>query len=117
MPSARHPTLILQENRNTTLYINKQAVQSHFKSIDTAKVTTGHCIALQRYEIKLHPPEYRHSSPNQERLTKNWSNLTCKEQTPQLRGNTTLQPVERRPQTQQTKQNEKTEKYPACEGT
>ena len=56
-------------------------------------------------------------SPTQETLTSYWSNLTHSEQTPQLRGTTTLQTAERAPQTQQAKQNEKTEKCPAGEGT
>ena len=51
--------LILQQSRNTTLSIKRQAAQSHAKPIDTPKLTTGHLIALQREEIQLHPPEHR----------------------------------------------------------
>jgi len=35
-----------------------QAAQSHTKPVNISKLTTGHFIALQREEIKLHPPEY-----------------------------------------------------------
>jgi len=52
--------LILQQNRNTTLNIKRQAAQSHAKPTDTSILSTGHCIALQRAEIQLHPPEHRH---------------------------------------------------------
>ena len=57
---ARHTMLILQQSRNTALSIKRQASQSHAKSIDTPKLTTGHFIAIQREEIQLHPPEHRH---------------------------------------------------------
>jgi len=40
--------LILQQSRNTTLNIKRQAVQSHAKLTDTPKLTTGHFIELQR---------------------------------------------------------------------
>ena len=40
------------------------------------------------------------SSSHQEAYTSHWTNLTQWGQKPEARGNTTLQPVERRPQTQ-----------------
>ena len=42
--------LILQQSRNTTLSIKRQAAQSHTKHTNTQKLTTGHVIALQREE-------------------------------------------------------------------
>jgi len=45
------------------LSFNIQAAQSHTKSIDISKLTTGHFIALQREEIQLHPPEHRRKLP------------------------------------------------------
>jgi len=63
MSSARHTTLILQQNRNTTLNIQSWVAQSHTKPIDTPKLTTGHFIAVQREEIQLQPPEPRHKFP------------------------------------------------------
>ena len=68
--SARQTTLILQQNRNTTLNIKKQAAQSHAKPIETPKLTIGHFIALQREEIQLHPPEDRHKLLQPENLEK-----------------------------------------------
>ena len=65
-----HLTLILQKNRNTTLNIKSQATQSHTKSIDTPKLTTGHCIALQTDKIQLHPLEHRQMFPQQGNLHK-----------------------------------------------
>ena len=53
-------TLILQQNRNTTLNIKRWAAQSQSKPIDTPKLTIGHFIALQKEEIQLHAPEHRH---------------------------------------------------------
>ena len=55
--------LILQQSRNTTLSIKRQAAQSHAKPIETPKLTTGHFIALQKEEIQLHPPERLHKLP------------------------------------------------------
>ena len=51
--------LILQQKKNTTLNIKKQASQSHAKAIDSPKLTIGHFIAFQREEIQLHPREHR----------------------------------------------------------
>ena len=45
--------LILQQNRNTTLRIKRQAAQSYVKPIDALKLTTGHFFALQGEEIQL----------------------------------------------------------------
>ena len=55
------------------------------------------------------------SPSHQEAYTSHWTNLTHQGQT-QPRGTMTLQPVEKRPQTQQVRQHEKTEKYVAVEG-
>ena len=58
------PTLlILQQCKNTAMNIKMQAAQSHTKTTDTPKLTTGHIIALQREEIQLHPPEHRCKLP------------------------------------------------------
>ena len=83
--SARHTMLILQQNRNTTLNIKRQAAQSPTKPIDTQKLTTGHFIAPQREDIQLQPPEHRHKFPQTVNPEKPL------EQTPQLRWTTTLQ--------------------------
>ena len=61
--SAIHPIQIFQQNRNTTMHINKQVDQNHTKSIDTPKLTTGHFVALQRKEIHFHLPEHKHKFP------------------------------------------------------
>ena len=66
--SARHTTLILQQNRNTTVNIKRSAVKSHAKPINTTKLTTGHFIAFQREEIQLHPPEHRYKLLQTENL-------------------------------------------------
>ena len=68
--SARHTTIILQQNRNTTLNIKSQVTQNHAKPKDTPKLTTGHFIALQREEIQLHSPELRHRLPKLGNLDK-----------------------------------------------
>ena len=62
--------IILQQSRNKALSIKKQAAQSHAKPIDTPKLITGHCIALQKEEIQLHPPEQRHKLPQAGNLDK-----------------------------------------------
>ena len=54
---------ILQQRRNLALNLNVQAAQSHTKTIDIPKLTTGHLIALQTEEIQLHPPEHQHKIP------------------------------------------------------
>ena len=61
--SARQTTLILQQNRNTTLNIKRWASQSHAEPIGTPKLTIGHFNALLREELQLHPPEHRHKLP------------------------------------------------------
>jgi len=61
--------LILQQSRDATLNIKRQADKSHAKPMDTPKLPTGHFIALQRVEIQLHPGEHRLKPPNQENLT------------------------------------------------
>ena len=54
--SAAYLTPNLQQNRNTTLFISRQAAQSHTKPIDNPKHATGHGTSLQRDKIMLHPP-------------------------------------------------------------
>ena len=75
-------------------------------------------------DTSLHSREKRSSSnhqntdtsaPNQATLTSHRSNPTQKEQTPQLRGTMNFQPAEGAIQIQQSKQNEKAEKYSAGE--
>ena len=109
--------LILQQNRNTALSIKRQAAQSHAKPVDTPELTTRHFIALQREEIQLHTAEHRHKFPQPGNLDKLLLHPHPQEQTPQLRAPMNFQPEERAPQTQQSKQNEKAEKYSASEGT
>ena len=53
---------------------------------------------------------------HQEAYTTHWTNLSHWGQTPKTTGTTNLQPAKKRPQTQQIKQNEKTEKHTADEG-
>ena len=53
---------------------------------------------------------------HQECYTTHWTNLTHWGQTPKTMGITDLQPAKRRPQMQNVKQNEKTEKYTPDEG-
>ena len=60
------PMPILQQNRNITLYISRQAAQSRTKPIDTPKLTIGHGTALQRDKMQLHPQEHRRKPPNWE---------------------------------------------------
>ena len=62
---------ILQKHRNIDLSFNTQAAQSHTKPTDILKLITWHLVALQREEIKLHPPEH-----HQETLTSHLSNPT-----------------------------------------
>ena len=93
--------------------IKTWAAQIHAKLIDTPKLTTGHFIALQREEIHLYPQEHRGKLP----LPGNLDKLLVQ---PHSQGaDSTIkrnQSTERAPQTQQSKQNEKTEKYSACKG-
>ena len=109
--------LILQQNKNKTLNIKKQASQSHAKPIDTPKLTSGHFIALQREEIQLQPPEHSHKLPQPGNL-----DGTLVQPHPQgadstIKRNHKLPAYRKAPQTQQSKQNEKAEKYSAGEGT
>ena len=90
----------LQQIRNEVLPINRQATQSHTKSIDTQKHTTGHDIAFQRDKIQFHPKECRWKSPQSENLHKALVQQTHGGQIPQMRGAMTLQPAEKRLQTQ-----------------
>ena len=62
--------LIIQQIRNIALNIKRWSAQSHTKLIDTPKLTTGIFIALQREEIQLYPPEYRHKFRQPENLDK-----------------------------------------------
>ena len=96
-----------------TLTIKIQVAKSHTKLIYISKLTTEHFIALQREEIQLHLPEPDASSPNQETLTSHSSNPIHREELLQQGGTTNFQYTERPPQTQQSKQDEKAEKYSA----
>jgi len=60
---ARHTTLTLQQCKNITWSIKKQAAKSHNTPIDASKLTTGHFVALQREEIQLHSPEQQCKLP------------------------------------------------------
>ena len=62
--------LIIQQNSNTTMSIERLAAESHVKPINTRRLTSGHCTALQREEIQLHPPEHRHKFLQPENLYK-----------------------------------------------
>ena len=110
--SARHTIIILQQNRNTTLSIKNQVTQNHAKPKDTPKLTTGHFIALQREEIQLHSPEVRHRLPQLGNLDKPLvqPHLIIEGAVSTIR-TTNLHLTERAPQTQQSKQNPKAEKY------
>jgi len=90
------------------------AAKSHTKPIDSLLDTSLH--SREKRSISTHQNKDT-SSPNQETLRSHWSNPNHREQAPLLRGVTNFQPVERAPQTQQSKQNEKAEKYTAYEGT
>ena len=46
--NAMHTTLIVHQNRNTTLNFKRWAAQSHSKTIDIPKLTTGHFTVIQR---------------------------------------------------------------------
>ena len=94
-----------------------QAAQSHTKPIDISQLITGHFIALQREEIQLHPPEHRHKLPYQETLTSRQYNSTHSEETPQWIKLHKLPEYRKATQTQQYKQDEKADKYPADKGT
>ena len=52
------------------------------KPTDTLKHTTGHSTTLHRDKIQPQPPEHSHRLPNQETLTKHWSNATHEGQIP-----------------------------------
>ena len=77
-------------------------------------------------DTSLHSREKKYSSthqntdtrfPKQETLTSHLYKPTHREKAPQYKGNTNFHPTERTPQTQHSKQNEKTEKYSAGKGT
>ena len=111
---ARHTKLILQQCRNIALSIKIQAAQSHAKPTDTSTLTTGHFIAFQREEIQLHPPEHRCKLPWQGNLDKPLVQPHPQGATFTIKGTANFQHKERPPQTQQSKQNEKAEKYSAA---
>ena len=84
--SASHPVLILQQNRNTTLNINRQSAQSHAKPIDTPKLTTGH--SREKRSSSIHQ-DTDTSSPKPRNFHKPLVQPHPQEQTPQLRGTMT----------------------------
>ena len=115
---ARRTTQILQQRRNIALNVNIQAAQSHTKDIDPSQNSL--------LNTPLHSREKKSSSmhqntnesfPNQETLTSQSSNPTHWEKPPQWKGTTDHQKREKPVQTQQSKQDEKTEKHPAGKGT
>ena len=115
--SARQPTPILQQSRNSEMNIIQGTAQCHTKPTDTTKCITGQFIALHREVIQLHPTEHKHKIPQ----ALNLDSLLVQSHT-QRSGSTagraiTLKPAESRPKPQQSKQNEKGEKYAAGEGT
>ena len=85
--------------------------------MDTPKHNTGHFIALQREEIPLHPPKHRCKLPQLGNLDKPLVQPHPQGATFTIKGTTNFQHKERPPQTQQSKQNEKAEKYSAGKGT
>ena len=111
--SARHTMLILQQNRNTTLNIKRQAAQSPTKPRDTSKLATGHFIEPQREEIQLHPPEHRCKLPKPENLDKPLVQPHPQGASSTIKRNNKLPACRKGTQTQQSKQNEKAEKYSA----
>ena len=109
--------LILQQSRNTTLNIKRWADQSHTKPIDTQKLNAGYYIALQSKETQLYPPEHRRKLPQPGNLDKPLVQLHPQGAGSTIKKNHNFQPTERTSQTQQSKQNEKAEKYSAGKGT
>ena len=85
--------------------------------MDTPKHNTGHFIALQREEIPLHPPKHRCKLPQLGNLDKPLVQLHPQGAGSTIKKNHNFQPTERTSQTQQSKQNEKAEKYSAGKGT
>lgn len=115
--SARQPTPILQQSRNSEMNIIQGTAQCHTKPTDTTKCITGQSITFHREVIQLHLTEHRHKIPQ----ALNPDNLPVQSHT-QRSGSTaggaiTLQPAESGPKPQQSKQNEKGEKYEAGEST
>ena len=110
--------LILQQSRNTTLCIKRQAAQSLTKPIDTPKVTTGHFIALQRKEIQLHPPEHGHKLLYPGNLDKPLFQPQPQGAGSKIKRNHKLPAYSKHstPLTQQSKQNEKAKKYSTGKG-
>ena len=80
------------------------------------KHTTKRGPADQKDKSQPHPPEHRHQSPPPGSLHNTLHQPYHWEKTPKTTGTTNLQPAKRRPQTEQVKQNEKTEKYTADVG-
>jgi len=89
----------------------------HTKPIDTSQLTTEHVIALQRDEIQLHPPEHRRKLPYPGTLDKPLVQPHPQGGTSTIKRNHKLPAYRRPPQTQQSKQDEKAERYPAGKGT
>ena len=97
--------------------IKTQVAKSHTKPIDTSKLITGHFIALERRNPA--PPT---RTLIQASLTrKSWQATRPTPPTERKLHNkentTNCQNTERPPQTQQYKQDEETEEYPAGKGT
>ena len=105
-----YPHIDSPANRNTTLNIKRWTDQSHTKLKDTSKLFIGHFIALQRKEIQIHSSE-RHKFPQSGKLDKPLVQSQPQGGDFTKKRNHAPKPVEKGPQTQQSKQNESTEKY------
>ena len=99
-----------QQVRNTP--ISRQMAYSHTEDTATSKHTTWHDPAQQKDKIQLHTTVGRHQSipPGKPVQTPGPTSPT-RGQTPEASRATIPQSGERKPQTQQIKQNDMTEKY------
>ena len=99
------------------LSIKRQGAQIHVKPKDTQKLTTGYFIALERDEVQLHPPGHRHRLPQPVNLDKPVVQSHSHGVDSTIKRNNELPACRKGSQTQQSKQNEKAEKYSAGKGT
>ena len=113
----RHFMLTLQHHRNPNVSIKTQAVQSHAKPTDTPKFTDGHFIVLQRQEIHLHPPEHQLKHPLPGSFDKPLVETHPQGATSTIRRNYQLPAHRKGTPIQQSKQNDKAQKYSAGKGT
>lgn len=115
--NARQPTPILQQRWKSKINIVKGAAQSHTKLTETTKCITGQFITLHREVIQFHPTEHKHKIPQELNLDSLPVQCHTQRSGSTADGSITLQPTESRPRPQQSKQNEKGEKYASGEGT